>query len=157
MKLFVIAAMSKNRVIGKDNKLPWDLPEDLKRFKELTLNKTVIMGRKTFDSIGKPLPNRDNIVLSRSNINIDGVQVAASIEKALEFANPDKDVFIIGGQNIYEQTMELVDYIYLTVVNSTIEGDAYFPEFSMSNFVEKEKEENHSNPSFTYYLYQKKA
>jgi dihydrofolate reductase len=133
-----IVAMSENRVIGRDNDLPWHLPEDLKRFKSLTTGKPVIMGRKTFDSIvsrlGKPLPNRTNIVISRSSNEIPGALVSNSIEAALGKARAiaakdgQEEIMIIGGAEIFRETLPVTDRIYLTVIHDTIEGDAFFPE-----------------------------
>ena len=124
----IIVATSENGVIGVDNKLPWYLPEDLKRFKKLTENNVVIMGRKTYESIGKPLPNRFNIVISRNkDLTIPGCLVVNSLEKALYKAGSDKKVFIIGGGEIYRQSLEYVDKIYLTKVHINVEGDTTFP------------------------------
>ena len=123
----LIAACSKNRVIGKDNKLIWHVPGDLKRFKELTSGHTVLMGRKTFESIGRPLPNRRNIILSRdTNLQIEGCLVYSNLTEVLElFGN---DLFIIGGEEIYKQTIGYADFIELTLIQKEFEGDAFFPQ-----------------------------
>ena len=157
MKISIIAAMSENRVIGKNNKLPWNLPGDLKRFKELTLNNTVIMGRKTFESIGKVLPSRDNIILSRTSTSIPGCTVVNGMEKAFQVVSPTKTVFIIGGEDIYRQTINLSTFIYLTVVHVTIDGDAYFPDFSKDKFEEIERKRVEFDPPYTYLLYKRKV
>lgn len=129
MTISIIVAVAKNNVIGKDNKLPWHLPEDLKHFKELTSGHTVIMGRKTFESIGRPLPNRKNIVISRNeNFKANDMEVVHSIEQALDLTKNEDEVFIIGGAEIYKQALLLVNKIYLTRINKDYEGDAYFPE-----------------------------
>lgn len=125
--------MSLNRVIGRGGKLPWHIPEDLKHFKKLTLGKPVIMGRKTFESIGKPLPGRANIVVSRSGFFADGIIPARSVDDALQEAEKIAardgvtEIMIIGGAQVYEQSLAMTDRLYLTVVEETIEGDAFFP------------------------------
>lgn len=133
-KISLIAAISKNNVLGKDNKIPWYLPEDLKRFKQLTTNHPIIMGRKTYQSIGRPLPNRTNIVITRDHNfkAIEGIIVVDAIEKALEKAKQieTQEIFIIGGGEIYNQSINLADKLYLTVIDKEIEGDVYFPDYS---------------------------
>lgn len=119
--------MSKNRVIGNNNELIWKLSSDLKRFKELTTNNPVIMGRKTYESIGRPLPNRRNIVITRNTeYSVEGCEIVSSLEEALLLTN--NDCFIIGGGEIYTQSLEFADKIYLTLVNKEFEGDTTFPE-----------------------------
>lgn len=120
----IIVAASLNNVIGKDNKLLWRQSADLKRFKELTTGKTVVMGRKTYDSIGKPLPNRRNIVITRQSIEIPGCEVVNSLEEAL---NLDNEIFIIGGGEIYQKSIILADKIFFTLIQTEVEGDTYFP------------------------------
>lgn len=130
MMLTAIAAMAENYTIGRHNQLPWHLPADLKHFKSITSGNTVLMGRKTFTSIGKPLPNRVNIVVTRdSDFQVAGCTVAPSIDKALEMAkNADtREVFVIGGAEIYKQLLPKIDRIYLTIVHHEFDGDAYFP------------------------------
>ena len=123
----LIAACSKNRVIGKDNTLIWNIPGDLKRFKELTSGHTILMGRKTFESIGRPLPNRRNVILTRDKeFKAEGCLIYSDLKEVLElFGN---DLFIIGGEQIYKQTIGYADYIELTLIHKEFEGDAYFPE-----------------------------
>jgi dihydrofolate reductase len=133
--LSMIVAVADNGIIGNDNQLIWRLSNDLKNFKRLTTGNVIIMGRKTFDSIGKPLPNRINIVVTRSEgLEISGCEVANSIEEALKVASQLKtetqEVFIIGGENIYRQTMDSVSTIYYTKVHAKPKGDASFPELS---------------------------
>lgn len=150
----IIAAMAKNRVIGKDNKLPWSIPDDLKNFKKLTTGNTIIMGRKTYESIGKPLPNRNNIVVSSTMQPSNGVQVCKNIQEALETAkSTGKEIFIIGGANIYEQTMHLADKLYITHVKKDYEGDAFFPEINQTEWQTENLEEN---PEFELKLYTRK-
>ncbi|WP_418886677.1 type 3 dihydrofolate reductase [Gilliamella apicola] len=135
MILSVIVAMAQNRVIGLNNQMPWHLPADLAWFKKNTLNKPVIMGRKTFESIGRPLPNRHNIVISRQIESIDNkisnVSWVKSIDEAISLAQkqqPD-EVFIIGGGNIYKQVLPLIDRLYLTHIDAELQGDTYFPDY----------------------------
>ncbi len=132
----VIVAMSQNRVIGRDNQLPWKIKEDMARFKQLTTGNVVVMGRKTYESIGKALPNRINIVLSKDeNFNPKDAIIFNDTEKCIEFCKKLKgiDVFIIGGQQIYEQTLKYAQRLYITQIKEEIEGDAYFPDFLNSN------------------------
>jgi dihydrofolate reductase len=127
----LIAAMSNNRVIGNNNQLPWHLPNDLQHFKTLTVDKPIIMGRKTFDSIGRALPKRRNIVVSRqSGLTIPKCEVFTTIDDAISATQDEPETMIIGGATIYEQTIQYADRIYLTVVDTTIEGDAFFPKWS---------------------------
>ena len=133
MTISIIVAMTNNRVIGKDNQMPWHLSDDLKNFKKLTLGKTVIMGRLTYDSIGKPLPNRKNIVLSRS-LKDKKVDVLSNVEEALEVTSAEEEVFIIGGQDIYSQTIKKATKLYITMIDSEIEGDKFFPNIDLSDW-----------------------
>ena len=133
MTISIIVAMTKNKVIGKDNEMPWHLSDDLKNFKKLTLGKTVIMGRLTYDSIGRPLPNRKNIVLSRS-LKDKQVNVLSSVEEALDITSSEEEVFIIGGQDIYLQTIKKATKLYITMINSEIEGDKFFPNIDLSQW-----------------------
>ncbi len=134
MTISLIVAASQNNVIGRNNQLPWHLPGDLQYFKTMTLGKPVIMGRKTFESIGKPLPGRDNIVISRqTNYAADGIKVVSSLEQAIALGqsinliNGIEEVMVIGGAQIYEKSLDLADRVYLTRVHRKVEGDAYFP------------------------------
>jgi dihydrofolate reductase len=151
----IIVAMSKNRVIGNDNKLIWKLPSDLKRFKELTTNNSIVMGRKTYESIGKPLPNRRNIIITRQpDYQVDDCEIVSSLEEALLITGGD--CFIIGGGEIYKQSLHLTDQIYMTIVDDEFEGDTTFPELPNSWYVSKEEkfladEKNKHNYSFIFY------
>jgi len=137
----IIAAVSKNGVIGVNNTLPWDLPKDLKRFKDLTTGNVVIMGRKTYESIGKALPNRINIVVTRDkNFFVPGVLSANSLDSALLKAGGNKDIFIIGGGEIYKQSMDFVDKLYITEVDMEVEGDTTFPTISDKWIVSNEED-----------------
>ncbi|RJE75668.1 diacylglycerol kinase [Pseudoalteromonas sp. MSK9-3] len=130
MIISMIAAMAHNRVIGQDNKMPWHLPADLQHFKRITLNKPVIMGRKTFESIGRPLPNRRNIIISRnSDYYAEGIEVVTSADAALELAAGTEEVMIIGGGLVYEQFLPLCERLYLTFIDLHVEGDTRFPDY----------------------------
>ena len=130
-KISIIVAISANNAIGKDNQLLWHLPADLKHFKEITSGHPIIMGRKTYDSIGRPLPNRRNIVITRNKeLGIAGVEVVSSIAEAISLCANENEVFIIGGAEIYKHALPLTDCIYLTVVHQQYEADAFFPELN---------------------------
>ena len=123
----LIVAMSNNRVIGINNTLPWHLPADLKHFKSLTMGHHIVMGRKTYESIGKPLPGRTSVVITRSVDNATpGVVVANSLEAAIAACGNDEEIFVIGGAELYRQAINLADRIYLTEIDAFISGDAYF-------------------------------
>lgn len=131
----IIAAVGRNGAIGKDNDLLCHVPGDLKRFRAITTGNAVIMGRKTFDSIGKPLPGRKNIVVSRQkDLKIDGVNVVSSLEEALKKTMFENEVFIIGGGQIYEQVLPLASKLYLTVIDKDFEADTFFPEIDYSEW-----------------------
>ena len=129
MTIAIIAAIAANRVIGADGKLPWHISDDLKRFKRLTIGHTVLMGRRTFESLGKPLPNRRNIVLSSRPI--PDVECYATIDAALAAIASDERVFIIGGGEIYRQFLTLADELYLTLVDLSPAGETLFPEYTL--------------------------
>jgi len=136
----IICAMAENRVIGSGPDIPWDLPADRTRFRELTWGHPVIMGRKTFESLGHPLPGRTNIVLSRDpGYRPEGVVVAGDLETALSLAGKDNEVFICGGGEVYRKAMPLADRIYLTVLHRHCEGDVFFPEIPV-DFIEGRRE-----------------
>lgn len=138
MKVSIIVATSLNHAIGKDNQLLWHLPADLKFFKATTMGCPVVMGRKTFQSIGRTLPGRQNVVITRDKtFNADGqydLTVVGSIDEALVKLHSEKEVFIIGGGEIYKQSIDSVDTIYITLVHTVIDGDVYFPEIDKSKF-----------------------
>ena len=125
-----IAAMSLNRVIGQGNKIPWHLPEDFKWFKKMTTGQVIVMGRKTFESIGKPLPNRTTLVLSRSQFQYPGVQTISDLSQ-IDLADEPRAVFICGGAQIYEQALPFCSDLYLTRVKRVVEGDTFFPPFEV--------------------------
>ena len=141
MIISLIVAMDERRGIGVDGHLPWYLSADLKRFKSLTMGHNMIMGRKTYDSIGRPLPGRTTIIVSRNpGFQPEGCLVASSFETALEFArlNHEDEVFVIGGGEIFDQAIEFADKIYLTLVHTTLETDVYFPEYTPDDWLEIE-------------------
>lgn len=124
----IIVAAAQNNAIGKENKMLWHMPEDLKFFKRTTTGHTVIMGRKTYESLGKPLPNRRNIVITRqADYDVEGVEVVHSIDEALALCNPDEENFIVGGAEIYAQSMGKVDRIYFTLIYDEFDADSFFP------------------------------
>lgn len=141
LPLCLIAALAQNRVIGRDNQLPWHLPADLKHFKALTLGKPIIMGRKTWDSLGRPLPGRLNLVVSRQpGLQLEGAEVFASLDAALERADAwaraedAEELMLIGGAQLYEQGLAQADRLYLTRVELSPEGDAWFPEVNAAHW-----------------------
>jgi len=148
MKLSLVWAMARNRVIGRNNKLPWHLPEDLKYFKRITMGKPVIMGRKTYDSIGKPLPGRTNIVVTRNpQWYAEGVKTVDSLEAARKLCESIAEIdgideaMVIGGAQIYAKALPLADRLYLTEVHADVEGDAVFPEFDRGGWMEVSRED----------------
>ena len=141
MTISLVVAMGENRVIGKNNGLPWRLSPDLKRFRRVTMGRPIIMGRKTYESIGRPLDGRRNIVISRNpTFRPDGVTVVGSIDEALASANGG-EMMVIGGADIFEQTLARADRIHLTVIHQSFDGDAYFPEMADDEWKEIERED----------------
>ena len=160
-ELTIIAAASVNNVIGLDNKLIWNIPKDLKRFKKLTQGHSVIMGRKTFESLPSPLPNRRNIVVTRNKeYSPEGIEVFSSVEDAIDVCKDDLQPFIIGGGEIYSQTINLVDKIELTRVYKDYQGDTFFPDIPLDKF-ELDSElvnylDDDSNTKYSFLTYIKK-
>lgn len=141
MMISIIAAMDRNRLIGNKNQLPWHLPADFAHFKSTTMGKPIIMGRKTFESIGKPLPGRTNIVLSRNpETQFDGVVCVTSFEEAVSAAQNAAEIMVIGGSAIYEMLLPQANRMYLTYVEAEFEGDAWFPVFDTKQWHESESE-----------------
>ena len=139
MIISIIAAMDRNRLIGNDNQLPWHLPADFAYFKSVTMGKPIIMGRKTYESIGKPLPGRSNIVLTRNpDIKFEGVECVDSFAEALALVADAEEVMVIGGSTIYEMLLPQVNRLYFTYVDAEFEGDAWFPEFDNNQWQETE-------------------
>lgn len=154
MKISLIVAMSQNRVIGRDNKMPWHLSADLKRFRAITMNSPILMGRKTFESIGKPLDGRANLILSKQeNYQPQGCRVFQSLENALETAKMLGDeLFVIGGATLYEMTLPLAQKLYLTQIQTEFEGDTFFPNFDLNdwNEITREQIEHDEKVDFSY-------
>lgn len=160
--LSLIVAMADNRTIGRNNELPWHLPEDLKYFKSVTMGKPIVMGRKTFDSIGRPLPGRLNIVITRNaEWQHSGVKTVASLQQAVAIAaeaNPQdqealiQEVMVIGGEEIYRTAIELADRLYITRVQAEVEGDAFFPQYNESEWQEVSRQEPGSQGDIPYFF-----
>ena len=159
-KLSIIVAMAKNRVIGINNTLPWHLPEDLKRFRALTTGHHIVMGRKTYESLGRLLPGRTTVIVTRNkNYQIEGALIANSLEQAMSLCKDDAEVFLIGGAELYQTGIALADKLYMTEVALNVEGDAFFPEFDLMEWEEIAREEHISEKSltFNYVTYQRKS
>ncbi len=154
MKLIIIAAVSLNRVIGRNGNVPWDIPEDLARFMKLTTGHTVLMGRKSYESLGKPLPNRRNVVLTRNTIA--GVETYSSVKEALEALEGQEIVYVIGGGEIFSQMIGDVDAMQITLVERNVEGDTFFPPYEdiLRTDFTLVKEERHEG--FRYLDYERK-
>ena len=151
MRLSIVVAMDDNRLIGSKNQLPWHLPADLAYFKKLTTGKSILMGRKTYDSIGRPLPNRRNIVITRnSNISIPGCEVVSSIDHALELTKKDPEVMVIGGASLCEQLLPKINRLYITKIDGVFEGDVFFPKYDDFNWLEVSCESHPKDSSNAY-------
>ena len=164
MIISLIVAMDEKRGIGKAGKLPWHLSSDLKRFRELTMGHHIIVGRKTFDSIGKPLPGRQTIVVTRNvDFKAEGCQVARSVREAIALAQQrgDNEVFVIGGAEVYRRALNVADRIYWTQVHAETDADTFFPEIDRDAWIEKESfhhpADDKNQYAFTFRLLQKKA
>lgn len=161
-EIILIAAVAKNRVIGKDNTLIWNLPEDMAHFKALTAGQTVVMGRKTWESLPprfRPLPGRHNVVISRqADYAAPGAEVANSLENALQLASTAESVFIIGGEQIYKQAMAVADRLEITDVDLEPAGDAWFPEIAASDWsvTQKNTPPSQSGTGFSFVTYRRK-
>ena len=153
MTLSLIVAVDENNGIGKDNKLPWHLPADLKHFKALTTGHPIIMGRKTFESIGKALPNRRNIVISRqTDYFAEGISVVSSLDEAFRICQTDDESFVIGGAEIFTYALPLANILYLTVIHHEFNADTFFPEINKENWIEAENT-NHEPDEKNIYAY----
>ena len=152
MRITIIAAVARNRAIGKDNKLIYRLPNDMKRFKALTTGNTVIMGRKTFESLPKgALPNRRNIVLSRGKSHFDGCETYSSLDEALAHCSGDEDIYIIGGATLYEEAMDVADRLCLTEIDDTpTDADTFFPAYNGWKATTTEKHSADDRHKFGY-------
>lgn len=151
MKISLIVAMASNRAIGIDNRLPWHLPADLRKFKQITMGSPILMGRKTYDSIGRPLPGRTNIVISRDpSYRQPGCQVFNEIDKAIESCSHLPEIFVIGGSSFYQAMLPLADTLYLTEVKQEFAGDTFFPEIHPEHWLEMEREDIHDDPDVAF-------
>jgi len=160
--LSIISAMDENRLIGSNNALPWHLPADLAFFKRTTLNKPILMGRKTYESIGRPLPGRRNIIITRNpDYRQPGCESVVSIDKALELVFDQPEVMLIGGESLYKQTINRAQTLYITEIHGKFEGDAWFPEIDPKRWQENWREDHQADDrnecaySFIKYLLQK--
>lgn len=157
----IIVAAAENNVIGGNNQLLWRLPNDMKWFKANTTGHTVIMGRKTYDSMGRALPNRRNIIISRNpNLKLEGCEVVGSLDEALQLTAGEKEVFVIGGGEIYKQAWDKADKLYLTRVHTEKEGDTVIPEIEDSRWIEESREDHSTDEkhpyAYSFIVYNKK-
>jgi len=150
MIISLIVAMANNRVIGKDNKMPWHLPADLAHFKKITMGKPIIMGRKTYESIGRALPGRRNIVITRQNITLAGCDVFHSLDDALGAVADESEVMIIGGGYLYQRALALAERLYLTLIDLNVDGDTFFPAWNENEWKEIANEQHSSNEKNPY-------
>ncbi len=142
MKISLIVAMASNRVIGLEGRMPWHLSADLKHFKKITLGSPILMGRKTFEAIGRPLPGRDNLIISRNPAYQQaGCRVFTDKHAVLKHAQSSKELFVIGGQTLYEMFLPVADNLYLTLIHKNFPGDTYFPEFNEKDWQEVQRED----------------
>lgn len=156
--IILLVAMAENRVIGKNGAIPWHIPEEVAHFKRTTMGHALIMGRKTYDSIGHPLPGRTNIIISgQPDLAIPGCRMAASLHEALEIAKglQHEKIFIIGGGEIFKQSMILADSIYLSVIHRAVDGDVFFPTFSDTEFIKKSSEYVEASEPYTFEIYER--
>jgi len=161
LNISIIVAMANERVIGVNNGLPWDLPADMKHFRELTLGKPIIMGRKTYESIGRPLPGRRNIVVSRnSELKIPGVDVVSTLDDAISMVSNVQEIMIVGGAQLYADALSKANKIYLTKINLDIKGDSFFPQFNESEWTVLQKDDFECNElnkiDFSFIVLEKK-
>ena len=151
MKISLIVAMAANRVIGRDGQMPWHLSADLQRFKKITLGSPILMGRKTFEAIGKPLPGRANLVISQNpGFRPSGCQVFTDIESALKSVSQCKELFVIGGSTLYEAMLPVADCLYLTLIDKPFVGDTYFPSFDETQWHEIDREDVSDDPQVDF-------
>ena len=161
MIISIIAGMDNNRLIGQGNRLPWRLPADMQHFRRHTLGKPVLMGRKTFESIGKPLPQRTNIILTHDlNYRAEGCIITHSIEEALDAATGSEETMIIGGASIYELFFPLTNRLYLTYIHDCFQGDVYFPAFDLADWqevkrVDRQPDEKNPHPYSFLFLHRR--
>lgn len=157
-KLSIIVAIAKNRVIGINNTLPWHLPEDLKRFRALTMGHHIIMGRKTYESLGRLLPGRTTVIVTRNrDYQVEGALVANSLQDAIALSKDDDEIFLIGGAELYQAGLNLADKLYVTEIDLDVAGDAHFPQISLQQWHETAREAHVSEKGlqFSYVTYQR--
>ncbi len=151
MKISLIVAMASNRAIGLNNQIPWHLSADLKKFKKITMGAPILMGRKTYESIGRPLPGRSNIIISRNpEYRQAGCLVFNDIEQALESCRDREEVFVIGGSDFYRSMLAVADTLYLTQIHREFPGDTFFPELDASQWIEVEREDIQDDPDVAF-------
>ncbi|MGR8931738.1 MAG: dihydrofolate reductase [Gammaproteobacteria bacterium] len=151
MKISLIVAMASNRAIGLNGQMPWHLSADLKRFKQVTMGSPIMMGRKTYEAIGHPLPGRENLVISRSeDYRLSGCRVFTSIESGLDYASTSDELFVIGGATLYEALLPIADYLYLTMIDRRFEGDTFFPEIDYKTWEELSREDVSNDPQVDF-------
>ncbi|MCB5187892.1 dihydrofolate reductase [Methylobacillus caricis] len=158
--LSLIVAVAQQRVIGLNNTLPWHLPEDLKRFRALTTGHHIIMGRKTYDSLNRLLPERTTVIVTRNrDYQVPGALIAHSLQEAVELARDDNEVFLIGGAELYREGLQLANRLYITEIDAVFEGDAFLPEFDLEDWREVAREQHISAKGlpFSYITYQRQA
>lgn len=154
MECIIIVAMASNRTIGKENKIPWHIPDEVRLFKETTIGHTVIMGRKTHESIGSPLPERKNIIITRNKDYVsEGCLIAHSVDEALQLCGGSQKVFILGGEEIFNQVFDITDTILLTVLDRPVEGDTFFPPIPKGKFKEIAQKRISISEPYTIYTY----
>lgn len=152
-RISIISALARNRTIGINNTLPWRLPEDLKHFKTLTLGHHILMGRKTFESLPGILPGRPHVVITRNrDFEVNNCIVVHSIEDAIAVASGDEEIFFIGGADLYQQALTIADRMYLTEIQANVEGDAWFPEFDRSQWLETQRETHQSENGLAFHF-----
>jgi dihydrofolate reductase len=158
-QLSIIAAIAKNGVIGHQNALPWHLPEDLKRFRALTTRHHIIMGRKTYESLNRLLPDRTTVIVTRNrDYKVAGALVANSLQQAIEQCDNDKEIFLIGGAELYRDGLKFADKLYMTEIDAAFEGDAFFPEFNKGEWQETSRERHNGEAfNFSYAIYQRRS
>ncbi len=156
MIISLIAAMAEDRVIGRGNSIPWDIPSDQKRFREITMGHPVILGRKTFEIIGRPLPGRKNIVLTRNpDYKAKDVVIAHGLDAAFVAAADADEVFVCGGGMVFHETISLADRVYLSIIHRKYKGDVFFPDIP-DDFVEVKREEVENTPPYSFVIYERK-
>lgn len=157
--IILLVAMAENRVIGKNGSIPWHIPEEVAHFKRTTMGHALVMGRKTYDSIGRPLPGRTNIVISNQpDLFLEGCRMAASLAEALDIAKGlHEKIFIIGGGEVFEQCMMVADSIYLSIIHRAVDGDVFFPPFSKTQFIKTFSEEVEATEPYTFEIYERRV